>query len=139
MIKTYRDLRQLNSFEERYNYLRIGGVVGRSTFGFERYLNQVLYVSGEWKITRNDIIIRDKGCDLGIEDREIFDRILVHHMNPITIRDIEYRNDIVFDPDNLISTTHNTHQAIHYGSLSSLISLPKERQKGDTYLWKPAF
>ena len=135
MIKTYRELRRLRSFEDRYEYLKIGGIVGRATFGFERYLNQILYSSVEWKRTRNDIIVRDNGCDLGIPDLEIFDRIIAHHINPITIEDIERGADCVFNPDNIISTRHNTHNAIHYGDVSLLIRLPQERKKGDTTLW----
>ena len=135
MIKTYRELSRLPTFEERYEYLRIGGIVGRETFGFDRYLNQVLYQSPEWKRVRNDVIIRDDGCDLGILDREIFGRITVHHINPITLEDIERRARCVFDLNNLISTSHNTHNAIHYGDASLLPQLPKERRKGDTSLW----
>jgi len=135
MIKSYRDLRRLYTFEERFNYLKIGGTIGRSTFGADRYLNQVLYNSREWKFVRRDVIVRDEGCDLGIEDREIYDRIIVHHINPITIDDIEYGADCVFDLDNLICSTHNTHNAIHFGDSSLLTQLPKERRKGDTNLW----
>ena len=136
MVKTYRELRRLQTFEERYEYLRIGGIVGRETFGFDRYLNQAFYTSGDWKPTRKDIIIRDDACDLGIEGREILSRLTIHHLNPITIEDIELARDCVFDPDNLICTSHNTHMAIHYGDASMLISLPKERRKGDTCLWQ---
>jgi hypothetical protein len=139
MIKTYRELRRLRTFEERFDYLRIGGVVGRETFGFARYLNQTFYLSSEWKHTRRDIIVRDNGCDLGIHDREIFDRIIVHHMNSITIEDIEQSRDCIFDPDNLICTSHSTSNAIHYGDKSLLTNLPQERQKGDTRLWKTAY
>ena len=139
MIKTYRELRRLRSFEDRFEYLKIGGVVGRSTFGFERYLNQILYNSNEWKVARNPIIVRDNGCDLGDPDREIYSRLIVHHINPITIEDIELGRDCVFDPDNLISTVHNTHQAIHFGDSSLLIRLPQERRRGDTNLWSPAY
>lgn len=135
MIKSYKELCRLQTFEERYEYLKIGGIVGRETFGFERYLNQAFYKSGEWRHTRRNIIIRDNGCDLAIKDREIFDRIIVHHINPITIEDIEYGRDCVFDPDNLITTSHNTSNAIHYGDASLLIILPKDRRKGDTRLW----
>jgi hypothetical protein len=136
MIKTYRDLRRLRTFEDRFEYLKLGGVVGKSTFGFERYLNQVFYKSGEWRASRTGIIIRDNGCDLAIEDREIFGRLIVHHINPITIEDIERGADCLFDPDNLICTSHNTSEAIHYGDASLLLCLPKERRKGDTHLWK---
>ena len=135
VFKTYRDLRCLRTFEERFDYLRIGGVVGRETFGVERYLNQIFYNSGEWKLCRRDIIVRDNGCDLAIPDREIIGRIMVHHINPITIDDIELGRDCIFDPDNLISTSHNTSNAIHYGDASLLIKLPQTRRKGDTRLW----
>lgn len=135
MNKSYRDLRRLQTFEERFEYLRIGGIVGRETFGADRYLNQDFYHSGEWKHTRRNIIIRDNGCDLGILDREIFDRIIVHHINPITAEDIEQAADCLFDPDNLICTSANTSRAIHYGDASLLLRLPQERRKGDTRLW----
>lgn len=136
MIKTYSDLRYLLSFEERFRYLKLEGVVGRESFGFERYLNQLLYHSREWKRVRNQIIIRDEGCDLGIPDREIFNNLLVHHINPITVRNVENNDDCVFDLENLITTTHNTHQAIHYGNENLLVTLPLERKKGDTNLWR---
>lgn len=136
MIKSYRELRRLRTFEERFEYLKIGGVVGCSTFGFERYINQELYNSTEWKQARTPIIIRDGSCDLGVEGREIFARLIVHHINPITIDDIERGADCVFDPDNLICSSHITHEAIHYGDASLLIKLPQERRKGDTLLWK---
>lgn len=136
MTKSYSELIELETFEERFDYLKLGGVVGRQTFGFERYLNQILYNSGEWKSTRNGIIIRDNGCDLGIDNMEISYRIVIHHINPITIDDIEMRRDCVFDPNNLIMTSHNTHQAIHYSDESLLFTLPQERKRGDTCLWK---
>lgn len=119
--------------------MKLSGTVGESTFGFERYLNQAFYKSRDWKRTRRDIIIRDNGCDLGHPDREIFDSITVHHINPITIEDIEMGNDIVFDPDNLISTSANTHKAIHYGDANLLFYVPEERRKGDTTLWTPVY
>lgn len=139
MIKTYRELRSIKTFEERFEYLKIGGVVGRETFGFERYLNQNFYRSPEWKHTRRNIILRDNGCDLAIPDREIVGRIIVHHINALTIEDIELARDCLFDPNNLISTSHNTSQAIHYGDASLLIRLPQERRKGDTQLWQRAY
>ena len=139
MIKSYRELRRLNTFEERFEYLMLGGVVGRQTFGVARYLNQVFYHSGEWKQIRRDIIIRDNGCDLGIHDRDISDRIIVHHINAITIEDIERGRDCIFDPDNLICASHSTSNAIHYGNKSFLIMIPQERRKGDTNLWKTAY
>lgn len=139
MIKSYKELRHLRTFEERFEYLKIGGVVGRETFGFERYLNQNFYQSPEWKHTRRGIILRDNGCDLGIRDREIFGRIIIHHINPISIDDIELGRDCIFDPDNLISCSHDTSNAIHYGDASLLIKPPQERRKGDTQLWKAAY
>ena len=135
MYKSYRELCRLRTFEERYEYLKLGGAVGRETFGFERYLNQLFYNSREWKFCRRDIIIRDNGCDLAIPDREIVGRIIVHHINALTIEDIELARDCLFDPSNLISTSHNTSQAIHYGDASLLVRLPQERRKGDTLLW----
>jgi len=135
MIKTYRQLRRYQTFEEKYAYLRLGGSVGRDTFGFDRYANQVLYHSSEWRQTRDKIIIRDDGCDLGIEGREIFKGLILHHINPITIEDIENHADCIFDPNNLICTSSNTHQAIHYGDQSMLIILPQTRMRGDTKLW----
>lgn len=135
-VRTYSELVKLRSFEDRYRYLKIGGRVGEETFGYERYLNQILYRSQRWKDARNEVIVRDKGCDLGIEGYEIRGRILVHHMNPITIEDIELERDIVFDPEVLISTTHNTHNAIHYGDESLLILAPVVRTLHDTCPWK---
>lgn len=135
MIKSYKELRCLRSFEERFEYLKLGGVVGRSTFGVDRYLNQNFYHSTEWRQFRRDIIIRDNGCDLGIVGREISDRIILHHINPITIEDIELRRRCILDPNNVICTSHNTSNAIHYGDKSLLIRLPQERRKGDTNLW----
>ena len=135
-IKTYRELRRLETFEERFEYLKLGGAVGRSTFGFDRYLNQRLYQSRAWKLTRRDIIIRDQSCDLGVPDRKIFSGLLIHHINPITALDIEEGADCIFDPDNLICTTTDTHNAIHFGDSSLLLRLPQERRKGDTSPWK---
>lgn len=135
-IRSYFELRRLKTFEERYQYLRLGGVVGQSTFGFDRYINQAFYRSQRWRATRDKVIIRDGGCDLGIEDREIFDKIIIHHMNPISLEDLEDCREEIFDPEFLICTTFNTHQAIHYGDDSLLIRLPPERTPGDTLLWK---
>lgn len=136
MIRTYSELILLPTFEERYEYLRIGGTVGEETFGFDRYLNQILYNSRRWKDSRDAAIIRDMGCDLGVPDREIVGTIIVHHMNPITIEDVLYERDIVFDLEYLISSAHNTHNAIHYGDRSLLIQTPIERVKNDTCPWK---
>lgn len=135
MIRTYYELSRLDTFEKRFRYLDLRGVVGNSTFGFDRYLNQLLYHSKEWRRTRDDIIIRDNACDLGIIGRDIFDRILIHHLNPITIENIECRDYCVFDPNNLICTSHNTHNALHFGGEEVLLKIPKTRSKGDTWLW----
>lgn len=137
-IKTYSELITLPTFLDRFNYLKIGGQVGRETFGHERYLNQVLYRSGEWKRFRRDIIIRDKACDLGCWDREIPDGviIIVHHINPISVEDVLRRNPCIFDPENVISTTLDTHNAIHYGDEDLLVTEPIVRTKYDTCPWK---
>lgn len=136
MIKTYSELITLPTFEERFRYLKLDGIVGKETFGYDRYLNQILYSSGEWKRFRNGIIVRDNGCDLGCDGYDIFERALVHHINPVTIEDILDRNPIVFDPENVITTTHNTHQAIHYSDEGLLIRAPTERTRNDTCPWK---
>ena len=136
MIKTYSELVKLDSFEERYSYLRIGGAVGKETFGYDRYLNQILYTSDEWRSLRREIIIRDNGCDLGVDGFEIHGRILIHHINSITVDDVLRRAVKVFDPENLISTTLSTHNAIHYGDESLLLLLPIERTKNDTCPWR---
>lgn len=135
MTRTYSELVKLDTLEERYEYLRIGGVVGKSTFGFDRYINQMLYTSDRWRAVRDEVIIRDDGCDLGIDDYEIADKILVHHMNPITEEDIIEERDHVFDPEFLISTSHRTHNAIHFGDSNLLPKLPIKRRPGDTKLW----
>ena len=135
MIRTYRFLEKLHTFEDRYQYLKLSGIVGVSTFGYDRYLNQNLYTSRRWKETRDLVIIRDNGCDLGIEDYRIHGKILIHHINPITIEDIELDRDDIFNPEFLICTTLNTHNAIHYGNESLLPKLPVERRKNDTCPW----
>lgn len=135
MIKTYSELRRYESFEERYDYLRIGGSVGASTFGFDRYINQSFYCSRDWKNVRNEVIIRDNGCDLGIEGYEIHDGLLVHHINPITANDILHSEEIVLNPEYLITTTMLTHNAIHYGDKSLLRKPYVPRSKNDTKLW----
>lgn len=135
-IRTYTELSKLKTFEERFFYLQLRGIVGESTFGFDRYLNQILYQSPKWKSARDFVIIRDNGCDLGIEGREIHGRILVHHMNPITIDDIEKESEFLYDPEYLITTIHNTHNAIHYGDESLLIKAPIIRSKYDTCPWR---
>ena len=136
IIRTYSELSKIKTFEDRFQYLRLDGIVGEETFGFDRYLNQILYQSDEWKRRRRDIIIRDNGCDLGCEGFEVHGRILIHHINPITVDDIVNRNPKVFDPENLILTSHNTHQAIHYGNEDLLILAPIERSKNDTCPWR---
>lgn len=136
ITKSYSKLKRLKTLEERFEYLRLSGRVGDSTFGYDRQLNQLLYSSPRWKRTRDEVIIRDNGCDLGVEGYEIYGRILVHHINPITIEDIENDNDAIYDLNNLISTSHNTHNAIHYSD-SSLLPKPLiERRKNDTCPWK---
>lgn len=138
IIRTYSELVELSTFEERYEYLRLGGKVGEETFGFDRYLNQVLYTSPEWRSLRNQIITRDCGCDLGVPGREIPDgvKIYIHHMNPITVEDIANRSDFVFNPEYLICTIKNTHDAIHYGDSELLYKDPIVRSKNDTCPWR---
>lgn len=136
-IKTYSELIRLPTFEERFNYLRLSGNVGRETFGFDRYLNQVFYQrSQKWKRARDYVITRDNGCDLAIEGREIYERIIVHHMNPITIEDLERESDLLLDPEFLITTIHNTHNAIHYGDNTLLLRDPIVRSRFDTCPWR---
>ena len=136
MIRTYSELITLPTFEERYRYLKIGGTVGEETFGFDRYLNQSFYKSKEWLRIRDHVIVRDQGCDLAMIDREIRGKILIHHMNPITKEDIVRRSKYLLDPEYLICTVKNTHDAIHYGDESLLIKAPIERQKNDTCPWR---
>ena len=136
IIKSYSELRTLSTFEERYNYLRLRGRVGQDTFGFDRIFNQMFYRSKEWKSIRDHVIVRDNGCDLGIDGYEIHGRILVHHMNPISLDDIETNSDFLMNPEYLITTTHITHNAIHYGDESLLIKAPIERTRNDTCPWK---
>lgn len=135
-IRTYSELITLPTFHERFEYLVLSGRVGQATFGVDRYLNQNFYRSREWRHTRNDIIVRDCGCDLGIYGREIYDAVYVHHMNPVTMEDIENNYDLLFDPEFLICTSYNTHQGITFGNKNHLLTLPQERRKGDTTLWK---
>lgn len=136
MIRTYSELIKLPTFKERFEYLSLKGCVGKETFGWERYINQAFYRSKEWKDVRNFVIVRDCGCDLGIPGREIPDRILIHHMNPILPKDIVLSNDFILDPEYLICTSHNTHEAIHYGSEDLLISEPVERTPNDICPWR---
>lgn len=136
ITKTYSELITFKTFEERFKYLSLKGEVGKSTFGYDRYLNQMLYNSPEWRQFRREIILRDNGCDLACDGFEINTKALIHHINPITIDDIIDRNPIVFDPDNVITTTHNTHNAIHYGDESLLMLAPVDRKKNDTIPWR---
>ena len=135
-IRTYSELIQLPTFEERFDYLRLDGVVGKDTFGFDRYLNQQFYRSSEWKRIRNQVIVRDNGCDLGIDEYEIHGRILIHHMNPISIEDLQYMSDLLMDPEYLICVSHRTHNAIHYGDESLIVTAPIERSQNDTCPWR---
>lgn len=138
IIRTYSELMQLSTFEERYEYLRLYGKVGEETFGFDRYLNQMFYKTPEWRKLRNDIITRDGGRDLAMPGREIQDgvRILIHHMNPITVEDILNRSDFLLNPEYLITTIKNTHDAIHYGDSELLYKDPVIRFKNDTCPWR---
>lgn len=135
-IRCYSELRALPSFEERFEYLKLQGTVGESTFGFDRYMNQMFYQSTEWRSIRSHVIVRDSGCDLGIPEYEIHDKIYIHHMNPMTREQIAHSDDDILDPENLISTTHRTHNAIHYGDASLLRRPYRERTRGDTQLWR---
>ena len=136
MIRTYKELSRLTTFEERFEYLKLGGVVGQDTFGFDRIINQRFYTSSEWKRIRDFVIIRDNGCDLGVDGYEIHERILIHHINPISLKDLEERSDLLLNPDYLICTTHATHNAIHYGDSNLLPKKPIERRRYDTCPWK---
>ena len=135
-IKTYSELIALPTFEERYEYLRLNGRVGEDTFGFDRYLNQNFYRSAEWRRIRDRVIVRDNGCDLAIDDRIIYGKILIHHMNPITDKDLFNLSDILLDPEYLSCVSHNTHNAIHYGDGERLVKDPIVRTKNDTCPWK---
>ena len=136
LIRCYKELKRLKTFQERYDYLRVGGMIGDSTFGFERYLNQMLYSSPQWRKVRDEVIIRDNGNDLGIDGFQIFDHIVVHHMNPITIEQVEEAASEIFDPEYLICCSTRTHNAIHYGDSSLLPQLPLGRRPNDTCPWK---
>ena len=136
MDRCYSEFIQIPSFKERYEYLRLNGIVGQETFGYDRYLNQAFYRSSEWKRVRNQIIVRDCGCDLGVEGFEINDKILIHHMNPITIDDIVHRPEYCLNPEFLISVSIMTHEAIHYGDESLLVIEPIQRLPNDTIPWR---
>ena len=136
-IRTYSELCKFHTFEERFNYLRLDGKVGQDTFGFDRIFNQRFYKSLEWKQVRDYVIVRDNGCDLGIEDHEIYgQRIIIHHLNPISMDDIKLSSDFLLNPEYLITTIHSTHNAIHYGDESLLPKNLVERRPNDTCPWK---
>ena len=135
-IRTYSELIQLPTFEERFEYLRLNGSVGKDTFGFDRYLNQQFYRSSEWRRVRDQVILRDCGCDLGIEGYEIPSRVLIHHMNPISIEDLQSMSDLLMNPEYLICVSHRTHNAIHYGDESFIVTTPIERSQNDTCPWR---
>lgn len=135
-IRTYSELSYLPTFKERYEYLRLNGFVGKDTFGFDRYLNQIFYRSKEWQKIRRQVIIRDNGCDLGVDDFLIHGKILIHHMNPISKEDILERSEMLLNPEYLITTTMQTHNAIHYGDEQQLAILPEERSPNDTCPWR---
>lgn len=133
--RSYSELRRIDSFEGRFEYLQLNGAVGEATFGYDRWLNQDFYRSSEWKYIRQHVIARDLGCDLGVEGYEIHERIIVHHMNPMTVDDIEHGDAAILDPEFLITITHRTHNAVHYGDRRLLRQPFVERQRGDTRLW----
>ena len=136
IIRTYSELKKLQTFEERFEYLRLRGQVGQDTFGFDRYMNQAFYKSTEWKSIRNYVIVRDNGCDLGLDGYEIHGQILIHHMNPILPDDIKNSTDFLLNPEYLISTVLTTHNAIHYGDKTLLSKAPIERTRNDTCPWR---
>lgn len=134
--KTYNECIKFKTFDERFTYLQLRGLVGEETFGYSRYLNQILYRSPEWKSLRQQIIMRDNGCDLAMDGYEVCGKILIHHINPISLQDIEERNPKVFDMNNLITVSFMTHQAIHYGSKDLLLLDPVERRPNDQCPWR---
>lgn len=135
MLKTYSELSRLQTFEERFDYLRLRGIVGRETFGFDRWVNQAFYKSHQWKTVRNQVIVRDDGCDLGIPGFEVQVGLLVHHMNPLSYFELEHGDEAIINPEFLITTSLQTHNAIHYGDESLLPRGPIVRERGDTTLW----
>lgn len=137
MIRTYSQLMSFNNFDDRFEYLKLNGNVGQVTFGFERYMNQQFYKSRQWRNIRDVVIARDEACDLGIPGFEIYDRPIVHHMNPMRPEDIDRSEGDILDPEFLICVTHITHNAIHYGDASILNKPLVERRPGDTQLWQP--
>ena len=136
MIRNYSELITLRTFKERFEYLKLDGIVGEETFGFDRYMNQIFYKSKEWASVTREVIIRDNGCDLGVDGYEIHGKILIHHMNPINLSDIVHKTDELLNPDYLITTVLSTHNAIHYGDASLLPALPVERRANDTCPWR---
>lgn len=135
--RSYHELLQFETIRDRYEYLKLAGEVGSDTFGSNRFLNQVFYASKQWKDTRREVILRDNSCDLGIEDYELFSGITIHHINPITIDDVKDENwDKLLNPENLITTSYNTHKAIHFGNSSMIPRGVIERTPGDTCLWR---
>lgn len=137
MIRSYTELSRLQTFEERFEYLRLDGEVGKDTFGFDRIFNQRFYSSMDWKRIRDKVIIRDNGCDLGVEGHGIYgQRIVIHHLNLISLEDLEHRTEILLNPEYLITTIHSTHNAIHYGDIDLIVRAPIERTKNDTCPWK---
>lgn len=134
-VRSYSEVREFDTFEDRFNYLKLGGSVGHSTFGFDRWINQNFYQSWEWKRVRRDVIARDEGCDLGVPGYEIHGSLLIHHLNPMDSNDIVHGEEWILNPEFLITTTHRTHNAIHYGDESLLRVQFVERKRGDTKLW----
>ena len=136
MIRTYSELSTITSFKDRFRYLKLNGAVGEATFGFDRYLNQLFYRSQRWRKIRDEVIVRDCGCDLGIEGYEIYKYAMIHHMNPITAKDIQDESEYLLNPEYLITTTQQTHNAIHYGNEDLLPTMPVERTQNDTCPWR---
>lgn len=136
MIKTYSELQNYRTLKDRFEYLHLTGVVGETTFGFDRYINQMFYKSLDWKRARDAVIIRDEGCDMGLHGYEIIGRVTVHHMNPIKMEDIERDSSVICNPEYLVCVSYNTHLAIHYGNISLLPELPIERRPNDTIPWR---
>jgi hypothetical protein len=134
-LRSYTELREIPDFRGRYRYLRMNSSIGVPTFGFDRYLNQAFYTSGEWRNIRSIVIARDRGCDLGIEGCDIYDRIAIHHMNPMTVPEVLHRDEMILDPEFLITVSHRTHNAIHFGDERLLASPLIVRRPGDTKLW----
>jgi hypothetical protein len=135
MIRSYSELIRIDTFEERFKYLALRAEVGSATFGFDRYMNQRFYMSSEWKHIRHHVVSRDNGCDLGIRGYEIYNRLIIHHMNPMTVEEVVHGDERILDPEFLITTTHKTHNAIHFGDSRLLPRSLVERKRGDTKLW----